>query len=339
MNSTEALSETPGPKKFFRVLYKFILISLGIHVLGLIAFGGFVILQKLQPEEVTFVAPPPSIVRVEPKKREYKLRAQQQQQRSSRPQLESRLQSTRASTFALPEIKTRVAPIKQKMVTIPGMSEGLGEGLGLGTGTGMGKGGSIFGVKIEAENLGVILDVSYSTHGVIDEAIVEIQKAFPDALIVLGPGCGMRSGRPDGEVISASKFDRNREDYASATFDYEITDYLSRDPQTRGLMVTNRKFAELFETGKENDRMHVVTWNNRTQIAFEWLIRQRVDAIYWFADFRDTQEPGIVEALIKDLSRRKIKVYQQLLDSGGNPGPESFMLSEQTGGKVIRTGR
>ena len=330
-------SETPGPKKLFRLVYKFLLISLGVHVIGLITFGGFVILQKLQPEEVTFVAPPPTLVRVEPKKRQYKLRAQQQQQRSGRPRLESRLQSTRESSFALPEIKTRVAPVKQKMVTIPGLSSGLGDGLGFG-GMGISGKGSIFGVTIEAEHLGVILDVSYSTHRVIDEAILEIQKAFPDALIVLGPGCGLSPGRPEGDVVSASKFDRNREDYASANFDFEITDYLSRDPQTRGLMVTNRKFNELFETGKEKDQMFVVTWNRRTHIAFEWLMKEKVDAIYWFADFQDPQDPEIIDDLVKKLNRRNIKVYQQVLESG-RPIPDGFILSEKTGGKVIRTDR
>lgn len=337
MNKTDTSTDNPGPKKLFRAIYKFILISAGVHLVGLLALGGFVILQKLQPEEVTFVAPP-SIVRVEPKKRQYKLRAQQQQQSSGRPKLESRLQSTRTSSFALPEIKTHVAPVKQKNVTIPGISSGLGDGFGMGGMGGMGK-GSIFGVTIEAENLGVILDVSYSTHKVIDQAIVEIQKAFPDAVIVLGPGCGMKEGRAEADVLSASKFEREREALASPSFDYEITDYLSNDPGGRGLMVTNRKFTELYETGKENDQIFVLTWNNRTHTAFEWLIRKRVDAIYWFADFRDSLEPEIVESLIKQLNRRDIKVYQQYLDSGGNPGPDSFILSEQTGGKVIRPGR
>lgn len=336
MKTPAASSENPGPKKLFRVIYKFILISLGVHIIGLLIFGGFVIIRKLQPEEVTFVAPP-SIVRVEPKKRQYKLRAQQQQQRSGRPQLESRLQSTRASSFALPDIKTKVAPIKQKNVSIPGVSAGLGDGLGLG-GMGMGK-GSIFGVTIEAENLGVILDVSYSTHRVIDKAIIEIQKAFPDALIVLGPGCGMREGREEAEVLSAAKFEREKEDLASPSFDYEITDYLSTEPRGRGLPVTNRRFPELYETGLQNDRMFVLTWNNRTHTAFEWLIKERVDAIYWFADFQDMQEPAIVDSLIRDLNRKNIKVYQHHMDSGGSPGPDKFLLSAETGGEIIRTGR
>jgi hypothetical protein len=307
MKKSATSTENPGPKKILRVIYKFIIISVAIHVIGLLFFGGLVILRKLQPEEVTFVEPP-SIVRVEPKKRQYKLRAQKQQQRSGRPQLRSRLQSTRTSSFALPPIKTRVAPVKQKMVSIPGLSEGIGGGLGFGEGIGVGRGGSIFGVTIEAENLGVILDVSYSTHRVIDEAIVEIQKAFPDAIIVLGPGCGMREGREEADVLSASKFDREREELASPTFDYEITDYLSTEPQGRGLPVSNRKFSELYETGKEKEQMFVLTWNNRTHTAFEWLMKEKVDGIYWFADFQDFQDPEIIDSLIKDLKRRNIKV-------------------------------
>ena len=198
--------DTPGPKKLLRIVYKCFIVSLIAHIVGLVIFGGVVMMKKMLPEEVTFEAPPP-MVRVEPKKRQYKLRVKQQQKRSSRPVMQQRMQSTRMSALALPTMKSAIAPVKQKSAPIPGMSEGMGDGMGFGGGMGS---GSIFGVNISANHLGVLLDVSFSTHTTIHLAVKEIQKSFPDAVIVLVPGCGMSKGQGNGRVMTVQEFDQKR---------------------------------------------------------------------------------------------------------------------------------
>lgn len=351
MNSKTTSSEIPGPKKLFRIIYKFFLISLGAHLIGLLFFGGVVILRKLQPvEEVKFQAPPPSI-RVEPRKRQYKLRAHQQQQQSSRPQLESRLQSTRMSSFALPEIKARVAPVKKKVSRIPGTSTSLGDGFGI-EGMGMGMGiGTIFGVTIEAKNLGVILDYSASTHHLIDQAIEEIQKAFPDAMLVLAPACSIIPETNKWGVYPVNEFNRKKEELGPAAKDIKTMHLLfggehADGKKFRGLLEKNESFLKLYEEGGESGLMHVLYIDPEThmngphyygiQMAFEWLIDQEVDGIYWFADFADRQDPELTSELIRKLKRKKIKVYQHILKGSREPKEIRLEIAEKTGGQVIR---
>jgi hypothetical protein len=75
-------------------------------------------------------------------------------------------------------------------------------------GAGRGVTATIFGKSIKASKLGVVLDVSHSTHapGIIDYAIEEIQNGFPDALLVYAPGCEI-SNR-ESEIVPASEFRR-----------------------------------------------------------------------------------------------------------------------------------
>ena len=130
------VEETPHLRRLLPRIYKFVLISIAAHISGLLIFGGFVIIRRLMPEEEPVFEAPVAMKRVEPKKREYKLRAKQQQQRSSRPKIQQRLQSSRISTVALPKIDTKIAPVMNKVTDIPGLSEALGEGLALGGGVG-----------------------------------------------------------------------------------------------------------------------------------------------------------------------------------------------------------
>ncbi len=127
--------EAPRPKKILRLVYKFILISVAAHVVGLLIFGSFIIFKRMQPEQVQFESPV-NLKRVEPKKREYKMRVKEQQSRASRPKIQPRLQSVRPSPLAMPTIDTKISPVKTELSDLPGLSDGLGEGLGFGGGLG-----------------------------------------------------------------------------------------------------------------------------------------------------------------------------------------------------------
>lgn len=333
--------DAPAPKKLFRVIYKFLLLSLAAHVVGLVIFGGVIIMKKLMPEEVTFEAAPP-MVRVEPEKRQYKLRVQQQKKRSSRPVLQQRLQSTRMSDLALPDLKTAIAPIKSKAAKIPGLTEGFGDGMGFGGGTGV---GDVFGVKIQAEHLGVLLDVSFSTHGTIHLAIKEIQKSFPMAVIVLVPGCGMKSSQGNGQPMTAQEFEQKQSSLKTRS-SYDLEKFMfSGSGKFTGLMKRNPEFKDLFHKNKGSGFLYALYLPPKdksalafgTQAGFDFLINDGVDAIFWFADFMDVIEEPIADRLISDLKKNNIKVYQQVLDNPDRE-PESsyFDFARKTGGKVIK---
>ncbi len=341
MKTTDPSFNSPQPRRLLRLIYKFILISLAVHLVGIAIFGGYVVLKKLQPEEVVFTAPP-TLVRVEPKKRQYKLRVKQQQQRASRPKLQPRLQSTRMSPVALPQLKTKVEPIKNKSTNVPGMSEALGEGLSLGGG--LSGGGMIFGVNVTAKKLGVILDVSFSTHDTIHLALEEIERSFPDAILVLVPGCGMVSVE-SGKVYEARDFESKRESLKFKKPRLEIQNFLfdgrSKEP---GLLEANPSFQRFYAAAQKQGRVYILqipkedsdTAVKATQDAFEFLIKQGVDGIYWFADFEDKIEPDIASQLIRTLSGKNIKVYQHVLNTGKAVDETNLSFAKETQGEVIR---
>lgn len=323
-----------------RLIYKFILISIAVHVVGLILFGGYVIFTKQKPEPVTFEAPA-QLKRIEPKKREYKLQVKEQQKRSSKPALQSRLQSTRMSTIALPDIKAKIDPIKNEMNPVPGMSGGLGEGLNIGGGTG---GGQIFGVNVLASKLGVIVDISKSTHAIIHLSIEEVQRSFADAIIVLAPGCGM-DPLNEGKVITPASAESRVRQYLHKDSKLQLISYLYGDETlSGGLLAANRRFREFYDTAAPSGRLFLLQVTNKqgglhmagTQEAFLFLINQNVDGIYWFADFEDPIDPEIQADLIKRLISKNIKVYQHIMNPGNSVDNRKLAFSRDTGGEVIR---
>lgn len=332
--------DAPRPKRLLKLVYKFILISIAVHIVGLALFGGYVIFTKSKPEEVTFEAPA-ALKRVEPKKREYKLAVKEQQKRASKPKLQSRLQSARIADVALPDVKANIAPLKNDMSPVPGMSGGLGEGLNIGGGIG---GGQIFGVNVVASKLGVIIDVSKSTHAVIHLSIAEIQRSFGNAIMVFAPGCGMR---PDNEarVLLPATLESRIGRYTHKNSKLQLVSYLYGDESmSGGLLAANRKFREFYDANKNSERVFLLYVTNTTMPihsegtheAFEFLIDQGVDGIYWFADFEDEIDPAIQADLIAKLKRSNVKVYQHVMNVGKSVDNRKLAFSTETGGEIIQ---
>lgn len=221
------------------------------------------------------------------------------------------------------------------------MAANLGKKAGQAMGSGIGsmgraggtKMGMIFGKKVEATKLGVILDVSGSAHPKLAGAIQEIEKTFSDSIIVLYPGCGMLDDKKGRHLHQVKKF--------SAIPKKDLEGNIP-GMTTPGQLVKALKIAEFEQlTTRPNMKERLfVSWydkEDRNQLithadaAFEDLIARGVDSIYWFADFRDTVSPEAVEDLLKDLKRKKIKVYLHNFAGPVIP-PQTLVLAEKTGG-------
>ena len=141
--------------------------SLALHLLGALIFGGIVLVSSLAKEETVFEAPPP-IRTYEPRKVELKVKVQQKQRSSSRPQVVPRMVSTQPSIISLPDIK-----VDPKLVTTtfqPKFKAVSGQGMGVGVGTGYGTSGfgqgvsqvNFFGIRAGGERIAICVDVSTS---------------------------------------------------------------------------------------------------------------------------------------------------------------------------------
>jgi len=113
-------------------------VSAVAHLLGLLIFGGWIIIRGEREQKTVFVAPPP-IKTYEPRKLEHRVKVQKKQRSSSRPSMVPRLVSNKVSNLALPEIKMDPKVINTSFQ--PKFKAVSGKGLGVGVGTGYGVGG------------------------------------------------------------------------------------------------------------------------------------------------------------------------------------------------------
>ncbi|MBU0718959.1 MAG: hypothetical protein KJ749_11975, partial [Planctomycetes bacterium] len=150
-----------------RVMTSALAISLVLHVIGLLAFGSWVVMRGRHEEKTVFIAPPP-IKTYEPRKLEHSVKVKKQQRSSSRPSMVPRMVAMKTASLALPKINidpkvihTSFQP-KFKAVGGKGLGVGLGDGYGLG---GFGEGVSefnFFGIRGRGDRIAVLVDVSVS---------------------------------------------------------------------------------------------------------------------------------------------------------------------------------
>jgi hypothetical protein len=150
-----------------KILLTILLASVILHVVGLLVFGGIVIMRGHREKETVFVSPPP-VKTYEPRKLEHRVKVQKRQRSSSRPALIPRLVAMKPSQLNLPKIQmdpkvihTSFQP-KFKAVSGKGLGAGLGTGYGLG---GFGQGVSsfnFFGIRGRGDRIAILMDVSVS---------------------------------------------------------------------------------------------------------------------------------------------------------------------------------
>ncbi len=196
-----------------RMLRLVLFISLCIHLLAGLIFGGVVLVTTMMKEEVVFEAPPP-IQTYEPRKVELKVKVQQKQRSSSRPQVVPRMVSARPSNITLPDIKVDTKLVtttfQPKFKAVSGVGMGVGLGTGYGT-SGFGQGVSqvnFFGIKATGERIAVCVDVSVSMvederGGLggfmrVKQRVNEVVDAIKDGtlfnVIVFADGCSILDG-------------------------------------------------------------------------------------------------------------------------------------------------
>jgi hypothetical protein len=226
-----------------------------------------------------------------------------------------------------------------------GSPTGLKFGAGSG-GTGKGKGGpgrgvtaSIFGKSIKASKLGVVLDVSFSAHPLLDYAITEIQNGFPDAILMFAPGCELND-RPS-EIVPVKEYEKTSKKYDKSK--YPKAQYYTKGFIDR--LVQREDFKDIWEDAGKSGNGYVIFSEVKgnhglggIKESFEYLMDQGADVIYWFADFDDkVQEPQMKEVL-KKLQKNNVKVmmhdFKPPLGKNHNTAHLNT-IAEKTGGEFF----
>ncbi len=200
----------------------------------------------------------------------------------------------------------------------------------------------IFGKKIQATKLGVILDVSSSAHPHLAGAIEEIQKGFADATLILYPGCGLTEAKgAAGHVIRkystipVKELTADSGGFTTAGFLVDALKVKAFGEMVKRPSLRETLFISWYEDkgagGMPDGNFQKLT--GQTQVAFEELLKRRVDAIYWFSDFEDKVSPPVVEKLTGELMLKRVRLY--LHNFAGQSIPSILTeMAEKTGGTV-----
>jgi hypothetical protein len=277
-------------------------ISVGVHVVGLLIFGVMKIAEVVMREEVAFEAPPPPPPVEEIP--EFEVNLEQRNEESSPPR-------PNPITVDSPDVALPALDIDVNVDSYSSYGRGSG---GFGSGTGSGGGiremaitANLFGTEVTANKLGVVLDISFSTHRSIDKVVTEIDKKFKDAVIILVPGSQIRDFKtaiyPLKDFQMASKKHKFGK-FSSQSFAEELRKKNKNFDKIWGRLKTSERGYILFA---ENPKTGANTVGG-ANAAMEFLRDEGVDTIYWFADFQDGVLSEPLAKLIESMKRGRIAV-------------------------------
>lgn len=314
-------------------------LSLLVHVAVLLMVGGAVLVQGIIPKESFLVSDaassldesmvlpeaPPEEVMEKPVVEQLTDLSQTSSQASDSADLSADViiaSSPNGSMNLMPVMSNAVSPL----------GNSLGAGMGTkgtrGSGSPTAKMVNLFGNPLESSSLGVVLDVSGSTHKLLLPVMEEIDKKYGNAKTVLAIGCGMSTKLTD---VTVKPFQGSNPD--------PVKDKSGARTTLGQLVMAAGKNAELDKYIKKLKHREDVWYVQggdifATRFAFEKLIEEKVDTIFWFADFADAVAVSEAEELAKKLRSANIKVI--LFDFTGNATkPAPLILPQKTGGKAI----
>ena len=309
-----------------------LLISLSIHIVAVIIFGTikFVTEQLREEPELQAVEiapptpePPRSTVNVE------------QRTKSTPPPRLQTIVVNNPTEMDIPELNIDVNVDTSSVVSRDAGSFGGG---GLKGVRNMAVSANLFGMQISSSGLGVVLDITGSAHAHLDKAITEIDSNFPTAYIILVVGCGMtetdgtnRKDSPPGKprVVEYNQRGSNEKyDKLSRSGPAQMEQFFRK--------IGAKRSEELRKYFTRRDNLYFLYGGDivAANYAFEYLIKQNVDTIYWFADFADRVDKPVIEKLTKELQRNSIKAFAH--NFMGRPvRPDVVEMTDATGGKSI----
>lgn len=162
-------------KRRRRLIVSVIIGSIIVHLIGLAAFGIWVVAQYFQDPPAEFIVQKKSLI-IPPKTPEHKMNMAKHEAMTPKPTFSDKIISTRPMKFSLPDLPK--VPVEQMLPLDPsdlisdqvnslvgkaGMGSGLGSGKSGGGGTGSGL--SFFGIKDNARSVVIMIDVSASMFG------------------------------------------------------------------------------------------------------------------------------------------------------------------------------
>lgn len=309
----------------------FLIVSIIVHLLFALSATYFVVQTINARRKLTFQAGPKS---PNPSQRavEHAVSLAKKQNTMSAPAQPKRITTAGASKVALPDMPAMPqldAFTPGKMAGVAGMA---GTGLSSGTmgaagaaGQTGGRTATMFGLKVKATRLGVILDVSKSTHPFLPTVLKAIHKNFANSDIVLVVGCGMFAYKKKAEISVEPLSEMLKRKQKEPDKTILVLDQFLKSKSNNMMEMPKRLAHQPNVFGVEGGG------TGSTRHAFDKLIEQKVDSIYWFADFKDGVSDSVAAEVAQNIKTNHIKVYLHSF-AGVAPKPILITMVEQSGG-------
>ena len=334
-------------KAFFKKTIVIVfLFSLAVHVLLLIGFGGVTLFKgriggvpfaaESLPSETaqTPPAPPEEEMVQEEKTADPNLMDEAPVAEESAPPLEMMAVPGGASW----------APAAPKDIKMPATGNLGGSSAGIGSGTAMSRtaGVKLFGVEVKAKKLGVIVSINKGAQnsGRLPGIFEEIFKLFPDSLVFLTNGGGMRDwdvveSEHNKEVEANNEKKKAGKPYdkfmpkeikrpevgrfnAGTALDWVVIRGFKPDPEYVGL---KEKHPELFEDLRRRPNIWFISSDKEADgayLAFSELLKKGVEAVYWYNKFDRPIEGKESERIAQQIKDSKIEILIQSQTGGGS---------------------
>ena len=203
------------------------------------------------------------------------------------------------SNVALTSVDLNVTPqLDFGVVYSPSMDMGMPAGASM----------MLFGEKLieKGETLGVILDVSGSMAEFLPKVIREIDRNFENTPIVYVNNALIRatSVEPEIRLIVEEDVVPYYEDRTHTPYWFLWHDLPRKAPQP-----AVDRLMEYFK--KRPNAFIAVGGYNRITAAAEFLVKQKVDALYIFSDFEDFVDVDLAAQLGQNLGTKGVKTYVQ----------------------------
>lgn len=179
--------------------------------------------------------------------------------------------------------------------------------------------GEIYGTKVSASRLGVVLDDSPSMRPYLEAVRGEISKSFPDAHYREAAGSGLQVKQ------FYSKGQRKTPDDSWFYAEIPIGKVNPFDPKWHQ--------AEIFDSVEPHYRQ--ISLERSPLSALIALVKlQEVDSLYWFCDFEDDIDSAVLKFFGEMIQSKEVKLFVHT--SRRRPDKDLVEIVEASGGEVIR---
>lgn len=212
----------------------------------------------------------------------------------------------------------------------------------------------LFGVEVRAKKLGVVMDISRSMQKYIPQLTAEIFQKFPDADVIFTNGGGMmdwpdalKQFNEDVEEKKKKAKESNKDFRGATKIEKPVLSRFSSSEAAdwvpvRGSKINHESYRGLKEDypeiydklSKRGNVWFVSSFEaaNGTYLAFQELIKRKVEAIYWFSDFGSPVEGKEAEKVAADIQENQIEVI--LHSPRGLPKSSSLKKAEPWATKI-----